>query len=65
MMPCGRIEEGAHPRRALLLDIAFDQRAAITEVDRHLATLLDECLGDRLPTDRDRGERHGGSRLLA
>jgi hypothetical protein len=65
MMSCGRIKEGPHPRRALLLDIALDQRAAITEVDRHLAPLRDERLGDRLPTDRDRGERCEGSRLLA
>src|SRR5882724_2868800 len=65
MMACGRIEEGPHPRRPLLLDIAFDQRAAIAEIDRHLATLLDERLRDRLPTDRDGGERRGGRRLLS
>src|SRR5205809_2839781 len=64
MMARGRIEEGPHPSRPVLLDIAFDQRAAIAEIDRHLATLLDERLGDRLPTDRDWGERRGGSRLL-
>src|SRR5919198_2531173 len=36
MMPGGRIEEGAHPRRALLLDIALDQCTAIAVIDRHL-----------------------------
>src|SRR3989442_15892914 len=63
MMARGRIEEGPHPCRPVLLDIAFDKRAAIAEIDRHLATLLDERLGDRLPTDRDGGERRGGSRV--
>lgn len=61
MVPHRRVAEGLHPCRPVLLDIALDQRAAIAEIDRHLAPLLDQGLGDRLPAHRDGGERSGGS----
>jgi hypothetical protein len=65
MMPGGRIEKGAHPRRALLLDIALDQGTAIAAIDRHLPTLLEERLRDRLPSDPNRGKRRGQSGVHA
>jgi hypothetical protein len=60
-MPCSHVKESNDPTGTPLLHIALDGGATIAEIDCHLSAFLNECFGDRLPTDVDRGTPWDGS----